>query len=109
MRAGRLRHKVILMAPTEAVTALGEIETGLANLGTYHAEVVSKAHNESLTEGALISTTAYTVYMRYNSTDLSDIPPNAFLVFDGDKLNILSSDMADHRKRMIRIVAEVAR
>ena len=109
MRAGRLRHKVTLMAPAETVSALGEIETSNTNLGVFFAEVIGKAAGEGLSDGALVSTTVYNVSMRFNSTDLSDIPPAAYLVFEGRNLKILSSDMVDHRSRMIRITAEEVR
>ena len=109
MRAGRLRHKVTLMSPTASVSALGEIETSHTNLGTFYAEVIGKAASEMLSDGALASTTAFTINMRFNSTDLSDIPPAAYLVFEGRNLKILSSDMADYRDRMVRIQAEEVR
>ena len=109
MRAGRLRHKVTLFAPTSSVTALGEIETAHTSLGTYYAEVISKTGTETKDQDTLVSATAYTVHLRYNSSDLTDIPPAAYLVFEGRNLKVLSIAQADHRKRILTITAEESR
>jgi len=106
MRAGRLRHKVTLMTPANTVSDLGEIETGYTNEGTFFAEVVSKVGGEFTADNATNSTTNYTVYMRYNSSDLNFIQADSFLVFGTRVLRILSSAMADHRNRMIVIQAD---
>lgn len=109
MRAGRLRHKVTIYAPTSAVSALGEIETGETEVGTFYAEVIGRNASEFKDDDTLVSTTSYTIYLRYNSTDLTDVSPAGRLVVDGKDLRVLSVSMMDHRKRMIQITAEEAR
>ena len=106
MRAGRLRHKVTLMTPANTVTDLGEIETGYTNEGTFYAEVISKVGGEFTADNATNSTTNYTIYMRYNSTDFNFVQADSFLVFGDRVLRILSSAMADHRNRMVVIQAD---
>jgi len=94
------------MTPANTVTDLGEIETGYTNEGAFYAEVISKTAGEFTADNATNSTTNYTVYMRYNSSDLSFIQADSFLVFGTRVLRILSSAMADHRNRMIVIQAD---
>jgi len=94
------------MIPANTVSDLGEIETGYTNEGAFYAEVISKTAGEFTADHATNSTTNYTVYMRYNSSDLSFIQADSFLVFGTRVLRILSSAMADHRNRMIVIQAD---
>lgn len=109
MRAGALRHKVDLYSPAETVTAFGEIETSNTLIGTFPASVVARAMSEVNDNNTLKSATSYTVLLRYNTTDLTDISPAAYLMFNGQKLLIKSVALADFRKRMISIAAEVVR
>lgn len=109
MRAGKLRTKVALYAPTDTVSAMGEIETSYILRGTYYADVRSGVKGEVVDQGTLTSTTAYTIIMRYNSSDLTDIPPACYLLVGGRKLQVRSVAFKDHRQRMLEIVAEESR
>ena len=109
MRSGLLRQKVELFAPTQAVTEMGEIETVRESLGVFPASVLAKGKSETSDEGTLTSVTGYTITMRYNRTDLTDVTPAAFVMFNGKKLIIRSVSLVDHRKRMIEVIAEEAR
>jgi len=109
MRSGKLRHKVALYVPTDTVSAMGEIETSFVLLGSYYASVSSSGMGEANSEGSLTSTTGYKIHMRYNASDLTDIPPAAFLVFQGRTLQIRSVAFYDHRNRIIEVIAEEAR
>ena len=109
MRSGRLRNKVALYAPTDTVSAMGEIETSYLLIGTFYASVQSGVRGEVADSGSLTSTTAYTIVLRYNSTDMTDLTPAAYFLFEGRKLQVRSVAFKDHRQRMIEIVAEEAR
>lgn len=109
MRAGALRHKVDLYSPAETVTAFGEIETSNTLVGTFPASVMARTMSEVNDNSTLKSATSYTVTIRYNKTDLTDVSPAAYLMFNGQKLLIKSVAMADFRNRIINISAEVVR
>ena len=109
MRSGTLRQKVELLVPTEVVSDMGEIETVRESLGVFPAAVEAKARGDVSNEGTLTSVTAYTITLRYNSTDLTDVTPAAFVMFNDKKLMIRSVSLVDHRKRMIEVIAEEAR
>lgn len=107
MRAGQLRHKVEILTPTSAVSDIGEIETGTQSLGTFYADVMARTASEVNDNNTLKATTSFTVMLRYNTTDLTTIPPNATLLFEGQTLLVRSVALADYRKRIINITAEV--
>jgi head-tail adaptor len=109
MRAGQLRQKVELFVPAEVVSDMGEIETVRESLGVFPASVEAKTQGDVSNEGTLTSVTAYTVILRYNATDLTDVTPAAFVIFNNKKLIIRSVSLLDHRKRMIEVIAEEAR
>lgn len=109
MRAGNLRHKVDIYTPTEAVTALGEIETVNNHIGTFYANVLARPSTEAASDGTIISATGYTISLRYNSTDLTDISPSSYITFNGKVLQVRSVALMDFRQRMVQVVAEEAR
>lgn len=109
MRAGKLRHKVALYSPTNTVSAMGEIESSFILVGTFYADVQSSNKGETSDVGSITSTTGYRIHMRYNTSDLTDIPPAAYLLFQGRKLQVRSVAQYDHRNRIIEVIAEEAR
>lgn len=109
MRAGRLRHKVDIYTPTTSVTALGEIETINDHIGTFYADVVAKPATETSSEGTITSATGYTINLRYNSTDLTDISPASHITFEGRILQVRSVALMDFRQRTVQVIAEEAR
>ncbi len=109
MRAGRLRHKVDLYTPTTHISDLGEIETVNQLVGTFYADVVGRTSSEASNDGTMVSETSYTVYLRYNSTDLTDVNPSSYLAFEGRILNVKSVALRDHRRRVVEVTAEEAR
>jgi head-tail adaptor len=109
MIAGKLRHKVALYTPTSAVSAMGEIETSAGLVGTFYADVRSMPKGEVNDQGTLVSTTAYKIILRYNTTALTDISPASYFLFEGKKLLVRSVAYRDHRNRVLEITAEASR
>ena len=108
MRAGLLRHKAVVTVPTGAVGLDGSIENVDTVLGTFYASVSTKNAGEADNNGKMVTTTMYTLQMRYNSTDLTGLAGNATIVINGvtPVLQVTSAHVADERNRIIKITAE---
>lgn len=106
MRAGSLRHKVELIAPTSARAADGSIENTEVSLGIFYAAVATESLSETSQEDKLVSVVGHKITLRYNSTDLTAISGNSKIIVDGQTLHVLSATVKDYKDRMIEVVAE---
>ena len=106
MRAGTLRHKVEIIAPTSARAADGSIENVDASLGTFYASVTTDSLSEASSDDKLVSYVGHKIRFRYNTTDLTAISGNAKILLHGQTLHVLSATVKDYKDRMIEVIAE---
>jgi len=106
MRAGQLRHKIEIVAPSSARAADGSIENSDVSQGTFYGSVRTDNRSEISNNNKLVSYVRHRITFRYNTTDLTGLVGNAKLILDGTTLHVLSASVKNYRDRMIEVIAE---
>ena len=89
MRAGRLRHKVVLQQPNPTVDTYGQPVRGWATVATVYAAVEPLNGREFFKAQEIQSETKVRMRLRYGS-ELASLTAAWRVTFDGKVYNILS-------------------
>lgn len=94
MRAGRMRHQVVLQSPTGSRDSVGERTTTWTDVATVWANIRPLTGREQFLASQREASTSHIVEIRY-STDVSTIDASwrvkygtRLLVLDGDPINV---------------------
>lgn len=105
MRAGKLRNKATIYAPSTAVNDYGEVDQSHTELGTYACSVTTIPRREYEESDAMVSKTEFDLRFRYYP-ELAQLPRNAHIVVKGITLEIRSIANVMLRDREIQMVCE---
>ena len=89
MRAGRLRHRVVIQQPVNAADATGQMVATWTTVGTVWAAVEPLNGREYMTAQQVDSETTTRIRTRYGS-EISSIDPSWRITFDSRNFDIQS-------------------
>lgn len=103
MRAGRLRHRVVLQSRTTAQNAYGEQVVSWTNTGTYWAAVEPVTGKERFASGERVHEQDVRVVMRY----VGEIDTTQRISFDSKVYDIKAVINKDERNREYELLCSV--
>lgn len=102
MRAGTLRERLTILAPTTTTDPDWGASESFAEVATVAANVVARAAAEPLKDQGVAAVTSYDIVIRYRS----DVSSTNRLTWRGKTLEVVSAIDPDGRRRQLNIEAK---
>lgn len=102
MRAGDLRHQIVIQRYTETSNDFGEMVQEWATLSTQRASVNPISGKDIFSGAVLVNETTHKVFMRY----VTDIKPNDRVLFDGRIFNITAVINKDEKNVSLELLCK---
>ena len=100
MRAGQLRHRVIIQSVSDAASAFGDISQSWSTLATVWGKVEPLSAQEAFSAQQTKTRVSHKVTMRYRS----DVTTKNRLSYDSRVLNITSILNEDERNKTLTLL-----
>lgn len=103
MKAGKLRHLVVLQTPSNTTSNTGDVQTGWATFKTLYANVVPLSGRDFYSAKAINSDITHRVELRW----LPGVQPNMRVLHDGRLLELVSPPInVNERDRELHLMCK---